>query len=34
MNDFNFLANKLIIFGGMNNLNYIGSSIFLIDLGK
>jgi hypothetical protein len=26
------LASKLIIFGGMNNLNYIGSSIFIINM--
>ena len=25
-------ANKLIIFGGMNNNNYIGSSLFIINL--
>jgi hypothetical protein len=29
---FLFLASKLIIFGGMNNLNYIGSSIFIINM--
>ena len=25
-------ANKLIIFGGMNNNNYIGSSLFIVNL--
>ena len=24
--------NKLLIFGGMNNMNYIGSSIFIVNL--
>lgn len=27
-------SQKLIIFGGMNNQNFIGSSVFIIDLGK
>jgi hypothetical protein len=27
-----FLANKLLIFGGMNNQNYLGSSLFIVDL--
>jgi hypothetical protein len=26
-------VNKLIIFGGMNNNNFIGSALFIIDLG-
>jgi hypothetical protein len=26
------IASKLIIFGGMNNLNYIGSSVFIINM--
>lgn len=28
----NNLANKLIIFGGMNNSNYIGSSLMIFNL--
>jgi len=31
-NSLKFLANKLLIFGGMNNMNYIGSSLFIIYL--
>ena len=27
-------SNKLIIFGGMNNLNYLGSSLFVINLSE
>ena len=27
-------SNKLIIFGGMNNLNYLGSSLFIINLSE
>jgi hypothetical protein len=27
-----FLANKLLIFGGMNNQNYLGSSLFVVTL--
>ena len=27
-------SNKLIFFGGMNSQNYIGSSLFIIDLGS
>jgi hypothetical protein len=27
-------SQKLIIFGGMNNLNFIGSAVFVIDLGR
>jgi hypothetical protein len=27
------LANKIHIFGGMNNQNYVGSSLLSIDLG-
>ena len=27
-----FLANKMIVFGGMNNSNYLGSSLFIIHL--
>lgn len=27
-----FVGNKLIIFGGMNNLNYLGASLLIFDL--